>query len=94
VTITDVFEITGRGSIIVIDEIVGQLHIGDEIEVKNPGGTALHGRVTGIEYPGRPINLDVPRPRPGLLVKLDGQAECGATVSLRLPMPSGKAPAL
>ena len=48
-TITDVFSIKGRGTVVIGQVESGTLKVGDEINLARSGGLALAVTVTGIE---------------------------------------------
>ncbi len=71
-TLGDVFEITGRGTVVILKDFDGSVKIGDQVAI---GGHKWV--VTGNEMPGRPIDLNnIPPRRPvGVLLADARKAE-------------------
>jgi hypothetical protein len=82
--IQDVFEITGRGTVLSGEVCRGSVGIGDEVVVVSPGGGLEHTRVVGVEHAGKLVDgATAGESRVGLLIERLRRADVAAGSSVR-----------
>lgn len=77
--ILDTFEITGRGTVILVKPVGWCPKMGDSVRVRQPSGLVIDARIRGIDMVSyRPDATEEQRARRGLLVNLpaDGLVGC------------------
>lgn len=82
-TVDDVFEISGKGTVLVVVPSVGTLAVGDTIQVRDPiTGQCVTGVVTGLEQHVHRNCFGGSHPDAGaILTTLNGSTVKGATVT-------------
>lgn len=69
ITVQDVFNITGRGTVITGQVESGSVSVGDEVTIQRANGTMVKSVVTGIEQFRKLLNSAGPGDNVGLLLR-------------------------